>query len=80
VIALVRRSSTTAVSVFTKVSRSRHQADDDTGAGERWWLAAFLFFGSCRCERTGVAHVVPGGLDPAVGALDVCDAELVDGR
>jgi hypothetical protein len=26
----------------------------------------------------GVAHVVPGGRDPAVGALDVRDAELVD--
>jgi len=25
-----------------------------------------------------VAHVVPGGLDPAVGTLDVRDAELVD--
>jgi hypothetical protein len=26
----------------------------------------------------GSSHVVPGGLDPAVGALDVRDAELVD--
>jgi hypothetical protein len=37
-----------------------------------------LLLGRCRCERTGVAHVVPGRLDPAVGALDVRNAELVD--
>jgi hypothetical protein len=59
-------------------SRSPHQADDDTGAGKRWWLAAFLFLGRSRCERAAVAHVVPGGLDPAVGALDMRDAERVD--
>jgi len=52
-------------------SSSRHQADNDTGAGERWRLTAFLLLGPCRCERAGVAHIVPGGLDPAVGALDV---------
>ena len=34
--------------------------------------------GSRHGERTRVAQVVPGGLDPAVGALDVRDAELVD--
>jgi hypothetical protein len=32
----------------------------------------------CHGERTAIAHVVPGGLDPAVGALDVRDADLVD--
>jgi hypothetical protein len=41
-------------------------------------IPAFLLFGPCRGERSRVAHVVPGGLDPAVGALDVRDAELVD--
>jgi hypothetical protein len=39
---------------------------------------AFLLLGASHRERTGIAHVVPGGLDPAVGALDVRDAELVD--
>jgi CO/xanthine dehydrogenase Mo-binding subunit len=29
-------------------------------------------------ERAWVAHVVPSALDPAVGGLDVRDAELVD--
>jgi hypothetical protein len=37
-----------------------------------------LFLGCCHGERSRVAHVVPGGLDPAVGALDVGDPELVD--
>jgi len=32
----------------------------------------------CHGERTGVAHVGRGGLDPAVGTLDVRDPELVD--
>jgi len=27
---------------------------------------------------TRIAHVVPGGLDPAIGALDVREAEVVD--
>jgi hypothetical protein len=58
---------------------SPHQAHDDVGAGKRWRLAApALLLGSCHGKRTGVAHVVPSGLDPAVGALDVRDAELVD--
>ena len=55
-----------------------HEADEDTSACERWRLAACLLLGRCRGERTRVAHVVPGGLDPAIGALDVRDAELVD--
>jgi len=35
---------------------------------------------SCSSHREGtrVAKVVPGGLDPAVGTLDVRDAELVE--
>jgi hypothetical protein len=57
---------------------SSHQTDDDTGTGKGWRLATFLLFGACRGERAGVAHVVPGGLDPAVRALDVGDAERVD--
>jgi hypothetical protein len=55
-----------------------HQAHDDTGACRRWRLAAFLLLCARRGERTGVAHVVPGGRDPAIGTLDVRDAELVD--
>jgi hypothetical protein len=55
-----------------------HQTDHHTGAGQRRRLAAFLFLGPCRCKRTGVVHVVPGGGDPAVGTLDVGDAELPD--
>ena len=61
-----------------RCSPSPHQADDHTGACQRWGLAAFLLFGARHGERTRVAHVVPGGLDPAVGTLDVRDAELVD--
>ena len=38
-------------------------------AGERWRLAACLLLGPGVCERTWVAHVVPGVRDPAVGAL-----------
>ena len=59
---------------------SRHQTDDHTGACQRSRVAtaAFLLFGRYRCERSGVAHVVPGALDLAVGTLDVRDAELVD--
>jgi hypothetical protein len=67
-----------ALSVCTECSPSPHEADDYGGANNRRRLAAILLFGACRCERTGVAHVVPGGLDPAVGALDVRDAERVD--
>jgi hypothetical protein len=59
-------------------SRSPHQADDHPSTGERWRLAAFLLFGTYCGEYTRVAHVVPGGRDPAVGTLDVGDAELVD--
>ena len=47
-------------------------------AGKRWWLAAFLLLGLSRSKRARVAHVVPGGRDPAIGALDVGDAERVD--
>jgi hypothetical protein len=59
-------------------SHSPHQADDHTGASYRWRLAAILLLCPRHRERIGVAHVVPGGLDPAAGALDVSDAELVD--
>jgi hypothetical protein len=62
----------------TKGSRSSHQTDHHTSACKRWRLAAILLLGPCRCERTGIAHVASGGLDPAVGALDVRDPELVD--
>ena len=49
---------------------SPHQADNDPpAAGERWRLAACLLLGPGVCERTRVAHVVPGVSDPAVGAL-----------
>jgi hypothetical protein len=64
--------------VCTKRSRSPHQADDYPSASKGRQLAALLLLGPCSCERTGIAHVVPGGLDPAVGTLDVRDAELVD--
>jgi len=49
-------------------------------ACQRWRLAisAFLLLGPCHGERTGVAHMVSGGLDPAVGTLNVRDTELVD--
>jgi hypothetical protein len=57
---------------------SPYHADDHTGASKGWRLGALLLLGPCRCERTAVAHVVPGGLDSAVRALDVRDAELVD--
>ena len=57
---------------LTPSGRRRHQ--------RRWRLAipTFLLLGPCQGELTGIAHVVPGGLDPAVGTLDVGDAELVD--
>jgi hypothetical protein len=58
-------------------SPSPHQADD-TGVCKRRRPATHLLLGRCRGERTGVAHVVQRGLDPAVGALDVGDAERVD--
>ena len=64
--------------VCTKRSRSSHQTDHDTSACQRWRLTAVLLFGFCHGERTGIAHVVPGSRDPAVGALDVGDAERVD--
>ena len=41
-------------------------------------LAALLLLDPCRREGTGIAHVVPDGRDPAVGALDVGDAKVVD--
>jgi hypothetical protein len=62
----------------TNESPSRHQTDDHTSASERWRLAAFLLLRPCHGECSGIAHVVPGGLDPAVGTLDVRDAELID--
>jgi hypothetical protein len=62
----------------TKASSSPHQADDHTSACNGWRFAAFLLLGSRHGERAGVAHVVPGGLDLAVGALDVHGAEVVD--
>jgi hypothetical protein len=54
--------------------------DDDTGACQRRLLAtpAFLLLGPGRSERVRIAHVVPAGRDPAVGPLDMRDAELVD--
>jgi hypothetical protein len=57
---------------------SPHEADDDIGARKRRRLPAFLLLGARHGEDTRVAHVVPGGLDPAVGTLDVREAELVD--
>ena len=63
---------------FPKRSSSPHQADDHTSASYRRRLPALLLLGRRRGKRTRIAHVVPGGLDPAVGALDVRDAELVD--
>ena len=62
----------TVTMVCIERSRSCHETDDLTGAGQR------LFFDPGGCERTRVAHVVPGGRDPAVGALDVRDPKLVD--
>jgi hypothetical protein len=55
-----------------------HQADDHTGACQGWRLTAFLLLGPGHGERAGIAHVVRGGLDPAVGTLEVRDAERVD--
>ena len=63
-----------------KLRSHPYQADDDTSPGQRWTLAAFLLRSLCRGERAGVAHVAPGGLDPAVGAGDVGDAGLVRGK
>jgi hypothetical protein len=61
------------------VQRERASPWTDAALAQgRWRLAACLLLGRCSSERAGVAHVVPGGLDPAVGALDVSDAELVD--
>jgi hypothetical protein len=40
--------------------------------------SAFLLLRACDGERAGIAHVVSGGRDPAVAALDVCDVELAD--
>jgi hypothetical protein len=66
--------------VSSKLSRSPHEADDHPGACQRVaaYHPAFLLFGSCHGERTAAAHVVPGGLDPAVGALEVRDTDLVN--
>jgi hypothetical protein len=55
----------------TKATSSPHEADDDTGACQRRRLANLLLLCAYRCERTGIAHVVPGCRDPAVGPLDV---------
>jgi hypothetical protein len=72
------RSLADFAKLVERFDRARHEADDDTSAGKRWRLAAFLLLGPSHGERTRVAHVVPGGLDPAVGTLDVRDAKLVD--
>jgi hypothetical protein len=63
---------------LSKLSPLPHQAGDDTSTCKWRRLAAFLLLGRCRCERTGLAHVVPGGSDPAIGTLHVRDAEFVD--
>jgi hypothetical protein len=61
------------------VQRERASPWTDAALAQgRWRLAALLLLGPYHCERAGVAHDVPGGLDPAVGALDVREAELVD--
>ena len=73
-----RMSGALAMPPISSPTTSPHQTDDQPSAGKRWRLAACLFLGCCHGERTRVAHVVPGGLDPAVGALDVGDPELVD--
>ena len=64
--------------LFPDARPSRHETDDQAGAGKRWGLAAFLLLGPDCCEQAEIAHVVPGCLDPAIGMLDVRDAELVD--
>jgi hypothetical protein len=64
--------------ICTKAPPSPHYADDHTGAGKRWRLAALLLFGPCHGERTGARSCCSRWSHPAVGALDVGDAELVD--
>jgi hypothetical protein len=47
-----------------------HPIRQTTTPAPYWWrlaTPAFLLFGRCQGERVGIAHVVPGGLDPAVG-------------
>jgi hypothetical protein len=55
---------------FPKLA-SPHQANHHTPARKRRRLAAVLILCPCRWKRTRVAHVVPGGLDPAVETLNV---------
>jgi hypothetical protein len=74
----MRRSTRSARCRRSGCSRSSHRTDHHNSACQRWRSAAFLLFGRCRCERAGVADVVPGSRDPAVGTLDVGDAEPVD--
>ena len=75
---MVRRPPTIAALALHQTLASPHQAVDNTSASNRERLPAFLLLGFCHGEGTRAAHVVPGGLDPAVGALDVGDAERVD--
>jgi hypothetical protein len=49
-----------------------------TPAPARRPLASFLLLGNARANGPGLLMLIQGGLDPAVGALDVRDAELVD--
>jgi hypothetical protein len=63
---------------LSKLSSLPHQAGDDTSICKWRRLAAFLLLGRCHGERAGVAHVVPGGRDPAIGALALRDAGLID--
>jgi hypothetical protein len=65
-----RMSGAMAMPPISSPTTSPHQTDDQPSAGKRWRLAACLFLGCCHGERTRVAHVVPGGLDPAVAALE----------
>jgi hypothetical protein len=71
-------SGALAMPPISSPTTSPHQTDDHTGACQRWRLAALLLLGPCHGERSGTAHGVLGDRDPAVGMLDVGDAELVD--
>jgi hypothetical protein len=54
----------------------RHHADDDTGAGERQRLAAFLLLGSCGSERTSSIWPLKGSAMPLTCRLMPREAEL----
>jgi hypothetical protein len=66
-----------ALTSLLRALASPHQTDDHTSACKRWRFAvsAFLLFGPARRTRRG-AHVVPRGLDAAVGTLEVQEAGL----